>query len=77
MADIIIDGIRCRSYIENLNTGEVKPFEPKDRMRVMKSIAAHMTPAELEALPKAPEGMKPDFTATIAPEGCVKVRDSA
>lgn len=74
MADMIIDGIRCRSFVHNLRTGETKPYDKSMEHDLTCSILSCMTPEELSALPKSKSEREPDFHVFIK-DGRITVKD--
>ena len=72
----MINGIQCRSSIEDLTAGTIKDYDPNTMSeKLMKSILMQMTPEELRTLPPAPINMKPTLAVSITPSGKMEWRD--
>jgi len=73
--DRVIDNIRVRSFVYDVNTGETVPFKLEMAKDIMKSVLRQMTTAELRAFPKAPQESKADCEVQITSSGKMTWRD--
>lgn len=69
--EYLIDGIRCRSNIYSVSTGESKDFKRRMCHDVLKFCISKMNVEEIAALPKAPKDLSPNIIVQVK-DGCVR-----
>ncbi|MFT9075942.1 MAG: hypothetical protein ABF463_00015 [Ethanoligenens sp.] len=73
--ETIINGIRCRSHVYSISTGETKDFRPDMCHDVLKSYLSRCSEEEIHAFPVASRDSEKSVTVVIK-QGCVvEVRD--
>lgn len=73
--EYIIDGIRCRSSVYSISTGEKKDFKPSMRTDVMKSCISRMSEKDIMALPEVAADVPADLIVEIGNGRVVSVSE--